>query len=247
MHFDSINKDDFVKTKYISKKYNLEWKKIAGRNFVGDCSKLFQRLQPFNYYDFYMKYTKDGEETVSNRNEMLFYGRTEEEIEELGKTYRDLCGNYTISLESYIKNIYTHVLIETFDGQICEQKVNQMLTNLGYTYEKPTDNEDSMYGIDFKVFDKSNKLLFVLQIKPISFFIGYRNESLIRDRKSAFVKQDLVLKRFGVPTYYMIYEIVGGGEVRWRCENGKLCFDLSRLCNRYNGLPNKIPQEYKMF
>lgn len=246
MHFESIDRDDFCRTKNVLRKYNVEWKYYAGRDVIGDCSNLFQRLQPTDYYDFYLKYTKDGEETIGNRKKMKFYGRTEEEIEDIAKMYRDTCGDYSTPLEDYIKNIYTHTLIETFDGQMSEQKVNQLLTNLGYTYEKPQGNEDSRYGIDFKVF-KNDVLQFVLQIKPISFFKGVKNESLIRDRKNAFDKQELVWKKFNVPTYYMIYNAVENGEIRWLCENNKLCFELSNLCNRENGIPYALSKEYKVF
>lgn len=246
MHFESIDRDDFCRTKNVLRKYNIEWKHYAGRDVIGDCSNLFQRLQPTDYYDFYLKYTKDGEDTIGNRKKMKFYGRTEEEIENIAKMYRDTCGDYSIPLEDYIKNIYTHTLIETFDGQMSEQKVNQLLTNLGYTYEKPQGNEDSKYGIDFKVY-KNNILQFVLQIKPISFFKGVKNESLIRDRKNAFDKQELVWKKFNVPTYYMIYNAVKNGEIRWISENNKLCFELSSLCNRENGIPYALSKEYKVF
>lgn len=245
MHFETIDRAEFIKTKYISKKYNMAWKMLAGRHSIGDCSNLFQRLRPANYYDFYVKYTKDGEETFLKRKEMPFYGRTEEEIETVARKFQEKCGDYAIPLEVYIKNVYTHVIIETFDGQMCEQNVNQLLTNIGYTYEKPHGNEDSKYGIDFKVY-KDNVLSFMLQIKPISFFLGTKNASLISDRKSAFAKQDLVLQKYNVPTYYMIYDIDNVGNIRWRSENEKLCFELCRLCNRDNGFPYILPTEYKV-
>ena len=87
MHFDKIDKKDFQKTNRISRKYNMQWKKYAGRSSIGDCSNLFQRLRPTDYYDFYLKYTKDGEETVHNRELFKHCGRTEEEIEEVARKY----------------------------------------------------------------------------------------------------------------------------------------------------------------
>lgn len=245
MLFDYIDKKDFKRTNCISRKYNVQWKKFAGRNSIGDCSNLFQRLRPSDYYDFYVKYTKDGEETLSKRSEFPFYGRTEEEIRIIAEKYREECGDYTYPLEDYIKNVYMHTIVETFDGQIKEQQVNQLLTDMGYTYEKPEQNEDSRYGIDFKVL-KNNKLVFVLQIKPISFFIGSSNQSLIEDRKGAFEKQRLVNDRYKVPTYYMIYKTTDNGNVQWLSENGKICFELKRLLNRENGLPYSLPKEYKV-
>lgn len=243
MHFDKIDKKDFQKTNRISKKYNTQWKKFAGRNSIGDCSNLFQRLRPTDYYDFYLKYTKDGEETVHNREEFKYYGRTEDEIEEVAKKYMKECGDNSYTLEEYVKNVYMHTIIETFDGQRKEEDINQVLVDLGYTYEKPKDNEDSRFGIDFKVF-KDNNIVFVLQIKPISFFTGTHNRSLIEDRIGAFEKQSLVQSKYKVPTYFMVYKADDNGCVSWLCENGKMCFELSRLCNQENGFPYELPKDF---
>lgn len=238
MHFKEINKEDFKKTNIISRRYNTIWKKYAGRKCIGDCSNLFQRLRPKDYYDFYLKYTKDGEETVEKRNEFLYYGRTETEIEELAKKYMEECNDPSYTLSDYVKNIYMHTIIETFDGQNKENEVNQILSNLGFTYEKPVKNEDSYLGIDFKVF-KDNQLSFVLQIKPISFFRGINNLSLIEDRKNAFEKERNTLQKLNVPTYYMVYKTHNNGVVSWLSEHNKLCFKLSSLCNENTGFPKR--------
>lgn len=243
MHFDKIDRKEFKRTNAISRKYNIQWKKYAGRNCIGDCSNLFQRLRPVNYYDFYLKYTQDGIKTAAERNTFKYSGRTEKEIEELAVQYKNECGDDSFPLESYIKNIYMHAIIETFDGQMKELQINQLLTNMGYTYEKPEKNEDSRYGIDFKVY-KGGTLVFMLQIKPISFFKGVDNLSLIEDRLSAFRKQSLVQQRYKVPTYYMVYKMNDNGTVRWMSENGKLCFELQRLCNGDSGLPNTLPTNF---
>lgn len=243
MLYSQIDKKDFKRTNAISRKYNKEWKKFSGRSSIGDCSNLFQRLRPSSYYDFYKKYTKDGEETINSRNEFIFYGRTENEIIEVAKKYRDECGDYSYPLEDYIKNVYMHVIVETFDGQVKEQQINQLLTNMGYTYDKPENDEDACYGIDFKVY-KDNRLSFVLQIKPISFFIGTKNKSLIDDRISAFTKQEKVYSKFNVHTYYMVYSSDDDGNVKWLTENKKLCFELWRLCNKDNGIPYRLPNQY---
>ena len=221
----------------------MQWKKYAGRSSIGDCSNLFQRLRPTDYYDFYLKYTKDGEETVHNREVFKHCGRTEEEIEEVARKYMAECGNTSFTFEDFVKNVYMHTIIETYDGQTKEQDVNQILANLGYTYEKPEKSEDSRFGIDFKVY-KDGKLVFVLQIKPISFFLGSKNYSLIQDRIGAFEKQSLVMDRLHVPTYYMVYKADDNGNVGWLTENGKLCFELKRLCNQENGFPYELPNEF---
>ena len=242
MRFNEIDKKDFKRTNVISRKYNTKWKKYAGRNVIGDCSKLFQRLRPTSYYDFYVKYTKDGEETLSNRKGMLHYGRTEDEVEEIAKAYQKDCNDYSYPLDDYIKNVYMHTIIETYDGQVKEEQVNQILSNLGFTYEKPEGNEDAMLGIDFKVY-KDGNLSFVIQIKPKSFFLGHNNQSLIEDRINAFHKEEMVKNKLGVNTYYMIYVADDDGNVQWLMENGRMCFELKRLCNKTNGFPYTLPTE----
>lgn len=243
MLFDDIHKKDFEQTKYISKKYNKQWKRFAGRNFVGDCSELFKRLCPSNYYEFYVKYTKDGERTENNRLELPYCGRSENEIKILSEKYKRACGDTSIPLEEFIKNIYCHIIIETFDGHMAEKECGDILNNLWYCYEKPNGDEDALLAIDFKV-KKGDKLIFLLQIKPISFFRGNKNESLIEDRKYAFEKIRKCRKIFNVPTFYMVYKSNDDGTVKWLTENNKLCFKLDRLCDEQTGLVKEIPNEF---
>jgi len=69
-----------------------------------------------------------------------------------------------------------------------ESKVNEMLLSKGLTTEAPTLVEDTKYGIDLKVY-KENKLVCMIQVKPHTFFIGNNNQSLIKDRVKALVKE----------------------------------------------------------
>lgn len=248
MRYSNIDKIELKKSNVISRKYNTVWKRFAGRSSIGDCSNLFQRLNPTSYYDFYVKYTKDGEETVGNREDFLYYGRTEGEIEELAKKYMEACGDYSFSLSQYIDNIYMHTIIETFDGQMKERSVGEILLNKGFTYEKPKKDEDACMGIDFKVY-KDGKFIFALQIKPISFFKGFNNKSLIEDRKNSFHKERMVKEVFNVPTYYMVYKSDDSdGSVTWLSHNdinnSNLCFHLSELCSGDTGYPYDL-SKYK--
>lgn len=231
MKYDSIDKKIFKESNRISRKYNKQWNAIAGRGYIGDCSNLFQRLKPTSYYDFYLKYTQDGEETKHDRKTFKYCGRTEEEVEELANLYKSLCKDDSFTIEEYIRNIYMHTLIETYDGQMKEVYVTRLLTNMGYTYEKPNSDEDGIMGIDFKVF-KNNELKFVIQVKPYSFFKGNSNKALIEDRINAFNKEQKVTNILKVPTYYMVYESFDDGTIKWLNENGKFAFELSRLCNK---------------
>ena len=52
------------------------------------------------------------------------------------------------------------------------------------------------------------------------------------------------MDRMHVPTYYMVYKADEDGNVLWLTENGKLCFELKRLCNQENGLPYVLPNEF---
>ena len=52
------------------------------------------------------------------------------------------------------------------------------------------------------------------------------------------------MDRMHVPTYYMVYKADEDGNVLWLTENGKLCFELKRLCNQENGLPYELPNEF---
>ena len=240
MQFLYNDKSKYTNTKRILRQYNVEWKKYAGRNYIGDCSKLFQRLNPESYTDFYKKYIEDGEKHKNNDELLIYRGRTEEEITNIAKMYQKDCNRFDIPLETFILNIICHVIHETYDGQNVEREVGKMLNKLNYIYKKPDGNEDAKYGIDFKVYSK-DKLMFILQIKPMSFFTGNSNKSLIEDRINAFHKERLCNDMFGCKVYYMAYQINNNGGIYWyQDKNNKKCQLLSHFCNEDGTIKNYL-------
>lgn len=224
---------EYIATKQIiSCPYNEACKAMISRNKLGDLSSLYQRLQPTDYDDFLVKYCEDG--LKHKDNELMKYrrGRSVEELWELAKEYRELTGNFDIPLEVYMQNLITLAIIDTYDGQRFEREVGSYMTNKGILYDKPKNNEDSKYGIDFKVYGKDfTDLKCLIQVKPISFFRGDKNEALKQDRICAFEKYEICRKEYGVPTFYMVYDIWRNGMVKWLCKDGNFCLKLHELTN----------------
>lgn len=232
--YNNIDPVEFKKTNRISYKYNKVWLGLTKRKFLGACADIYQRLQPKDYYDFYVKYTEDGDRTKDNREENLDCGRSEEEIVEVAKLYQKLCNDNTYPLSEYIMNIYHHVIVETFNGQMREQSVGLYLNKNGYTFEKPTKDEDSRLGIDFKVY-KDNNLKFALQVKPITFLKSNSNVGLVKTRFDTFRKIDYVKQNYNVNTYYMFYKVNDNGDILFGKSNGKFTHNLSSLVDTSNG------------
>lgn len=226
LNFNSI--DEFKEAKRKLWKYNKIWKKYSARRYVGDCSYLYKKLKPISYQDFYEKYTIDGE--ANKGKETTLRGRTKEEIYEIAKQYQNECDN-TIDIEVYVKNIYMHVIIETYDGQRIENElINRIHIEQGITLIQSYGDDDAKMGIDMR-----NKK-YALQIKPISFFRSNKNVSLIEDRANAFVKKDKCYQTYNINTYYIIYDIIDDKSYKLYChDNGKITFHLEELCYK-NGI-----------
>ena len=96
-----------------NKSYNRHWKKIAGPNYIGLCSYLFQK-----FYDEWKRMHKDINPSVHDfaeyyishinpvksdsiiRMDSRYYGRSVEELYNLASEYQKMCDDYTIPLES---------------------------------------------------------------------------------------------------------------------------------------------------
>lgn len=144
-----IDANEFKNTKKILRKYNMIWRQFSGREFVGDCSFLYKKLRPVSYQDFLEKYTNDGKSNNSISNKKR--GRTEQEIIELAKKYQGMA-NKDIPLEIYIMNVYTHVIIETYDGQRIEEYIEDSIKNNNNAIVKRCYGKyDAEYGIDMIV------------------------------------------------------------------------------------------------
>lgn len=233
-----ITNDEFIKSKIKLKKYNQEWKKYSARKYVGDCSYLFEKLKPSSYKDFYEKYINDGKKTSGSTNIDDYHrGRTEWEIIDNAKyLYDTICKRYpddNVNFVDCLNVTVGHTIHETYDGHIVENIVDEMFNKKGLKTIKPCGDADTLYGIDrFCYID--DKLQFTSQIKPISFFLGNSNRSLIEDRISAFNKGRKAQEVFNVKMYYIIYDgsVSSENNVGFVCKsNNKMAFELSELCN----------------
>lgn len=228
-----ITKDEFETSKIKFKKYNLEWKKFASKKYVGDCSDLYKRLKPTSYEDFYKKYIFDGEKGIAQNCSIYNRGRTEMEIidnaKELYLTISSKYPNDEIKFNDCLNVSIGHVIYETYDGQKIEDIVEIMLSDKGYLVKKPSSEYDSKFGID-RLCYYNGILSFTVQIKPISFFHGDKNLSLIEDRKKAFNNDERIMKCFNVIPYYIVYEKVKDSVTFLYKDKNKMAFRLGELC-----------------
>lgn len=225
--------DEFIEAKRKLRIYNRFWKKYSGRTFVGDCSYLYKKLKPTSYQDFYEKYTKDGEESTEVDEKKR--GRTYNEIVELAKKYREDVGDYQVSLEDYIRDIYMHVIIETYDGQKIEEMVSSYIESKGFEVSRCSGDKDALKSIDLEIKKNGNEDR--IQIKPISFFNGNRNLSLRDDRKRIYENAVELYKEEGKVLYFIIYEINDKRECRFVTKpNGKITFKYDELFNNLRGV-----------
>ena len=122
-----------------------------------------------------------------------------------------------------------HVIYETYDGQKIEDIVEIMLSDKGYLVKKPSSEYNSKFGID-RLCYYNGILSFTVQIKPISFFRGDKNLSLIEDRKKAFNNDERIMKCFNVIPYYIVYEKVKDSVTFLYKDKNKMAFRLGELC-----------------
>ena len=224
---------EFIKAKQRLRIYNKYWKKYSGRIFVGDCSYLYKKFKPTSYQDFYEKYTKDGEE--STEEDVKRRGRTYEEIVELAKKYQEDVGDYDISLDYYIKDIYMHVIIETYDGQKIEEMVSYYIEGNGYEVSQCSGDKDAIRSIDLEIKKKNREDR--IQVKPISFFNGNRNLSLREDRKRIYENAVKLYEDEKKILYFIIYEIDENRECKFVAkENGKITFKYDELFDNEKGV-----------
>jgi hypothetical protein len=218
------------------RKYNSIWKKYAGRNVVGCCSCLFKILEPVSYQDFLDKYIRSGENKPMRSNS-YDWGKTYDELVSIAKQYHSEVNDPNISFEDCFDDLIMHVIIETFDGQNVENIVKEVLEKSGFVVEKVLGDDDAVLGIDLKVKDKGGYWYrMFLQIKPVTTFLGNKNQSLISDRINFFEKERMVIDRYGnVPYYYVLYEMDEDGVIRWLSLSNRFRLNLTDLCDE-NGI-----------
>ena len=107
--------------------------------------------------------------------------------------------------------------------------------------------EDSNLGIDLLFFDpKTKKLLFLIQVKPISFVSNNKTSGTLSTRRDYFYEIYRAEKEYNVPVYFVFYKDVNRNydpnNVEWvintKTSEGRPsphCFKLDELCFRKSG------------
>ena len=214
-----------------------KWYGLNGTDNVGCCTYLYKKYgYPETYEDFYNSYITDNVNLIQNETNIgRSIGRNEHYLYKIAKVLAKK-DNYRFTMEEYYSYIIKKLIVDTLDGSKMEAKVNEMLLAKGYRTESPSLVEDTKYGIDLKVI-KDNKLICMIQVKPHTFFIGNNNQSLIKDRIKALVKEQNVKNLYHVPTAYIIYNKNTKEFIR---TNGKLTHRLSQLINEDGTTKNLI-------
>ena len=233
--------------------FNNQWKSMAGRPYLGNCSYLFLTWRPKTYQEFFDRYISEYDNTFDfdTCKGNCYCGRSEEQINALAEKYWKKC-NYDprVSLEKCKDDIINHAIIETFDGHQAELEVMNYLSNFPEIKVTPCEGVlDAVYGID--IIAKPNKgRPHYIQIKPITTFLGNNNQSLIRDRKNFFAQQPKI-ERYLIKEgrsdeisekEYMCYDkrhYERTKEISFLDMNGKKRFGLSELINN-NGTTKLI-------
>ena len=175
-----------------------KWYGMNSTKNFGCCTYLYKKYgYPETYDEFYIKYIND------DKFQDKEHGRNEEYIYKMAYMLY-LKDDERFCIEDYYSYIIKKLIYDTLNGCKQESKVNDLLKRKGLRTVSPTINEDLKYGIDIKVYEK-DKLLYMIQVKPNTFFIGNRNQSLINDRIKALEKEQKTKQQFGVNTYYIIY------------------------------------------
>lgn len=179
--------------------------KCSFSKFIGNCTNLYQKLNPTSYKDFYDKELKYAEENhhlpVEER------GLTYEEFYMLAYKYKILledCTNLKYDISIYFYALVCHAIIETFIGQKKEEVVLEYINNKGFTASKVDSKKDTRYGVDIEVEGKGQH--FYVQVKPLTFFTSNYSD-VNNDRLEACKKREEIMSNEGLDTYYIIYDL----------------------------------------
>lgn len=233
---------DYHKIKQL---YNIEpltviWhKEGAPSTKIGKCVECYKKWFPtlkesvynkFSYEDFgkyYFKNCKSYEEIVklAEHLQTLF---AEHENEFLDKK------DEILNLDNIIDLIVLHAVVETFFGTSIENRVANYIKEKGRQVIKD-ENLDRTYGIDLLVESKNKGKFVGIQIKPISFFIG-KKQDLVEDRQKAFEKFDkLRAERPDIEQlFFVIYKKEGKGVVKYLYNNDNIFHEFLNLEDMMN-------------
>lgn len=233
-------------------KYNERWKSISGRRYVGNCSLLYRKLNPTSYQDFFDKYVSyiapDDQTYGESIRRNPKYGRSVNDLTRLAEYYKRICRDETIPLENFLDDVICHTIIETFDGHQAERELKHILLEKGFNVNETEGDLDAKLGVDLVVRGKNGMVQNLIQVKPISTFLGNNNQSLIKDRKNFFTKQEDLNRQLGTvkEIVYMLYDsnhLRKYREVLWYYKGDKVRFRLDELVDR-NGIVSNILSDF---
>lgn len=250
-----------VKKKF-NRRYNVQWKKIAGPDYLGNCSLLFQNFynewkslgntgyplpQEFaNYY--FTHYNPNSQYDDIKKPDSRGFGRSVQDIVELARYYQAQC-DPNIPLEDYFDDCVNHAIVETTNGQLREMILIEEYEKRGFNAVHTSGVWDLEFGVDF-IIKKGNVIKDYIQCKPISTFIGNYNLSLIQDRRNFFKKEQAKLNYCMqndiayYPTKFIIYDTNHVGEWCY-IGNKKKGMLLNELCNK-NGFALHERRDFTM-
>lgn len=249
MDYQLKSKEHYEKNKKIfNNLYNGITKRYVNRAKIGCCSYLCHRFRPTDYQDFLNQYLESGKESKFNYTTLkgdYYKGRTLEELKAIAEDYCKAIKVPDITFEMCFDDIINHCIIETFDGQEVEREVCKIITETNnYQVHQEEDDFDAEMGVDITVVDNEGKITNLIQIKPISTFIGNRNLSLKTDRANFYMKQVKLDNYLDMAERsedkrlieYMIYDkteyhLTGRLKFLQNKKNNSFRFHLNELCD----------------
>jgi len=238
-HYDVlIKKFNTFDNKKIYKNY------FSPRHIIGNCCFLYDQIKPKTPQHFLDEYLNLANTRLYHDPEYIKrYGRTELELIELAKEYRErILQNYpteNITEEDCLDALIKHIIIETFDGKRVEQSLSDYLQYKGMKMYQLDFDDDSIYGID--MMGSVNGYDTVIQLKPHTTFLGNANQSLINDRLNFIQKEIKTKQKYPSVAYYryILYYKEKNGNVQWlskKTETGyKFLFNIDELINIKTG------------
>lgn len=179
------------------------WNKINSTVNWGCCTYLYKKYQqPTTLVDFYNNYINDSDYNIVIDNPKEF-GRDRDYIHQYAEYLKEIDDDKE-EIDTYYWYIIYKLIYCTFYGCQYEGKAKEIITEKGYIAETPTIEDDAKFGIDLKVYNQNHKHLCNVQVKPVTFFYG--NGSTITNRRVYDYKKTQTAEvKYGVPTYYMVY------------------------------------------
>ena len=190
----------------INKIYRNRYSK---KDCIGECVNLYETLQPISVQDFRDKleaYTEEHQDLILRHR-----GPTNIELFEAAQKFREECCAARPSLRQYdimffYNNLLHHQTTETFYGCKKEERLCEYLKLNNIEYRHSTSDEDGEFCADIFTFDDNGKENSAIQIKPISFIIGGR-EDIQMDRNKLLPAMTLLKNKMGIDLIFVVYNV----------------------------------------